>query len=101
VSITAGEHPERERAEGEADHGELAEFHADVEGEESHEAAGIRKPHLGEDAGEPEPVEEAEGEHQRDPRGPEARRHGVLDADVDDRERDQGLDEADGRLTTP
>jgi hypothetical protein len=55
-------------AQGEADHRELTDLHADVEGEEGRQAVAIGEPHPGEDPGEPEAVQEAETEDQHEPR---------------------------------
>ena len=61
----------------------------------------VGQPHLGQDPREAQAVQEAEGEDEHDARGPQARRDRVLDADVDDGERDQGLDQARGQAHDP
>src|SRR5207248_11162034 len=74
---------------------DLAQLHADVETQERPRERSVRQSELAEHAGEAESVDEPERE--RDSRAPVAAartRAKILEADVDDAERDQGLDDA-------
>src|SRR5262245_2139990 len=88
--------PEADHEVGHRDHRELAALDTDVERDERGQELRPREAELAQDAGEPHAVEEAEAEHDRNAPGLDLREDQVLDGDVDDRDRDQRLDDAGG-----
>src|SRR6185295_1486588 len=91
VPGTAAQSADQE--EGSGEDRELAELDPGVEREERRHELRAGEAELGEDAREPEAVEQTEAEDESDPRFLELASEEVLDRDIDDRDRDQRLDD--------
>ena len=79
---------------------ELTELDAHVERHEHADEVGVRVGQFRHRAGEAEPVEQAECEHNDDAPRPQARGEEILDADVRDRQRDERFDDVSRRALT-